>query len=233
MSASSARLEQLRAALRGRYDIDRPVGRGRDGGGLACAGREARPPGGREDPPARAGPVAGRGTLRARDRHRGEAQPSQHRRRHRLGRDRRRRRAAAVLRHAAGRGAVPPRPARARGSHVGGRGASPRRRGGRCARLRACARGGAPRREAGQHPHPGRARAGGRLRHRARHRRGGAGRGRADHGVGGGHAHLHEPGAVPRRRADRRPQRHLQPWLRAVRDAGRRARPSRRTRRRP
>ena len=90
---------------------------------------------------------------------------------------------------------------------------------------------GPPRHQAREHPAHERRGHGGGLRDRARHS---AGR-RVAHPDRDGrrHADLHEPGTGGRRHRPRRPQRSVQPRLRALRDAGGRAAVHRRRRRRP
>ena len=100
-----------------------------------------------------------------------------------------------------------------------GPGARARPRGGGRARLRAPARRGAPGHQAGEHPDRERAGGGGGLRHRPR----GELRCRAHPRWRPGHRHadVHEPRAGGERSQPRRPERHLQPRVRAVRGARR------------
>ena len=134
----------------------------------------------------------------------------------RLGRGRR----AAVLRHAVRRGRIAPRPAEQGAAAPAPRRAADHPRGGRGARVRPRARDRPPRHQAGEHPAPRRPRAGGRLRHRAGREPGRRREADPDR-HGGRHAALHEPRAGARQRARGRPERHLQPGLRAVRAADR------------
>ena len=132
-------------------------------------------------------------------------------------------RRAGLLRHAVRRRRVAARAAHAGAPLSGGRGGRDRARGGRRARLCACAGRGPPRHQAREHPDLRRPRPRRRFRHRARHRElqrlrtvGGDHRRRpADR-----HAGVHEPGAGggPARRG--RPERRLLARLRALRDAG-------------
>ncbi len=110
--------------------------------------------------------------------------------------------------------------ARAGAAAAAGRRAGHHPRGRVRAGLRPPAPGGPPRHQAGEHPAPRRLGDGGRLRHRQ-----GAERRRLAHPDGHGrrHADLHEPRAGLRRADRGRPERPLQPGLRALRDADRRA----------
>ena len=219
-------VEALRAGLQDRYAFERELGRG----GMATVYLAQRPPprpaGGAQGAPPRARRDARPRALPPGDPPRRPAAAPPHPVGLRLGRDR----GPALVHHAVRGGREPARPAPAGAAAPGGgRGAAhPRGRAG--AGLRPPARRGAPGHQAGEHPAGGRAGAGGGLRDRpgAGRHRGAAHRDRSRRRDPG----LHEPGAGGRRQGAGRPDRHLQPGHRALRDARRGDRRSPRPRRR-